>query len=105
MPTTIRFHLDENVDHAVAHGLRLRGIDVTTASDVELISASDETHLAFALKEQRIIVTHDPDFLQLHADGVTHGGIVFCHKDSRSIGETIRDCLTPEEMRQNVQFI
>ena len=53
----IRFHLDENVDHAIARGLRIRGIDVTTASDVELISAPDDMHVAFALKGQRIILT------------------------------------------------
>ncbi len=53
----IRFHLDENVDYAIAHGLRVRGIDVTTVSDAELISASDNMHVAFALKEQRIILT------------------------------------------------
>ena len=36
----IRLHLDENVDHAVAHGLRLRGIDVTTSTDADLIGAT-----------------------------------------------------------------
>ena len=35
MPDVIRYHLDENVDHAVAHGLRLRGLDVTTTTDTE----------------------------------------------------------------------
>jgi len=30
MPRTIRFHLDEHVPHAVADGLRIHGIDVTT---------------------------------------------------------------------------
>ena len=72
----IRFHLDENVDHAVAHGLRVRGINVTTALDAKLISASDEMHIAFALKEQRIVVTHDVDFLRLHETGADHPGIV-----------------------------
>jgi membrane associated rhomboid family serine protease len=30
MPRTIRYHLDEHIDFAVAQGLRRRGIDVTT---------------------------------------------------------------------------
>ena len=41
MPRTIRFHLDENCPHAIAEGLRRRGIDVTTTPEVDLISASD----------------------------------------------------------------
>ena len=45
----IRLHLDENVDHAVAHGLRLRGIDVTTTTDANLVGAADEEQLSFAL--------------------------------------------------------
>jgi hypothetical protein len=37
----IRFHLDENVDLAIASGLRRRGIDVTTSKEAGLIGASD----------------------------------------------------------------
>ena len=57
MATTIRYHLDENVNHAIAHGLRLRGIDVTTATDAELLRATDEEHLAFAARTGRVLVT------------------------------------------------
>jgi len=45
----MRFHLDEHIHSAVAAGLRRRGIDVTTAAEVELLGADDEKHLAFAL--------------------------------------------------------
>ena len=38
----IRYLLDENVPHAIAHGLRLRGIEVVTATDVDLLSVNDE---------------------------------------------------------------
>jgi hypothetical protein len=44
MTVRIRFHLDENVDSAVADGLRRRGVDVTMPNDVGLIGASDEAH-------------------------------------------------------------
>jgi hypothetical protein len=50
----MRFHLDEHVDHAVAFGLRLRGIDVTTTTDANLVGASDQIHLAFAATERRL---------------------------------------------------
>lgn len=42
MTDQIRFHLDENVDSAIADGLRRRGVDVTMPNDVGLIGASDE---------------------------------------------------------------
>ena len=42
MPRTIRFHLDENCSHAIAEGLRHRGIDVTASPEVGPLGASDE---------------------------------------------------------------
>ncbi len=107
----IRFHLDENVDEAVARALRNRGIDVTTAGDANLLSAADEDHLAFALAERRVIATHDADFLRLHAAGTPHAGIVYCHTESRSIGQMVRslvlihECLTQEEMEGHIEWL
>ena len=46
----LKFHLDENIDSAIADGLRRRGVDVTMPVDVHLIGASDEEHLEFALR-------------------------------------------------------
>ncbi|MGQ0635908.1 MAG: DUF5615 family PIN-like protein [Planctomycetaceae bacterium] len=62
----IRFHLDENVDQAVTRGLRERGIDATTTADAGLLGAPDNEHLDFVLREARVLMTHDPDFLRLH---------------------------------------
>ncbi|MBI1902079.1 MAG: DUF5615 family PIN-like protein [Planctomycetia bacterium] len=111
MPRTIRFHLDEHVDPAVADGLRRRGMDVTTASEAGLLGADDEEHITFGLAEGRIVFTNDDDFLRLHKEGVPHSGIVYCHQQSRSIGEIIRaleliwEVLEREEMRDHVEFI
>jgi hypothetical protein len=41
MPRTIRFHLDEHADPAIAEGLRRHGGDVTTTRDAGLIHAPD----------------------------------------------------------------
>ncbi|MEX2140081.1 MAG: DUF5615 family PIN-like protein [Pirellulales bacterium] len=107
----IRFHLDEHVDHDVARGLRNRGVEVTTATDAGLLSATDEEHSAFALREGRVIFTHDPDFLVIHRRGVEHAGIAYCASGARSIGEVVRylclmhDCMTSEEMRGRVEYI
>ncbi len=86
----LRFHLDESVASAVAAGLRRRGIDVTTATDVGLRQADDEVHLQFAMRESRILVTHDADFLVLASRNTPHAGIAYCHLRSRTIGQIIR---------------
>ena len=85
----LRFHLDENVDHAVAVGLRGRGIDVTTTPEVLLKGASDEAQLAYSTREGRVIVTHDDDLLVLASRGIHHSGIAFCKSGTRSIGQIV----------------
>ncbi len=111
MPRTIRFHLDENCNLAIADGLRRRGIDVTTTPEAGLLRATDEVQAAYALAECRVIVTQDRDFLRLNAAGVPHAGIAYCGKDTKSIGEMISglaqmwERLEPEEMVGRVQFL
>ena len=106
----IRLHLDENVDHAVAQGLRLRGMDVTTTTDANLIGATDDQQLSFALRENRVIFTQDQDFLRHHHAGSEHAGIVYSRQGARSIGEIVRflhfmsDCLEPEDVRGKAEF-
>jgi predicted nuclease of predicted toxin-antitoxin system len=107
----LRFHLDEHIPHAIAHGLRRRDIDVTTTSDAGLLNASDEEHIAFALQYERVILTADIDFLKLAATGISHAGIVFCPLGTIHIGVVVRylafmnECLTPQEMANHVEYI
>jgi hypothetical protein len=105
-----RFHLDENVEAAVAAALASRGYDVTTTASAGLLKATDEQHLAFAAREGRVLVTHDADFLRLHAAGADHVGIAYC-LPHRSLGEIVRglvliaECLSYDEMRNHVEFL
>jgi predicted nuclease of predicted toxin-antitoxin system len=92
MPGTIRFHLDENCDVAIAAGLRLHGVDVTTTGEVGLDGAIDEEHVAYGLAEGRVVFTHDSDFVALHHTGIPHAGISYCHQQRYSLG---RDHQTP----------
>ena len=111
MTERIRFHLDENVDSDVARALRRHGIDVTTSVEVGLLTTEDVAQLAYALKEGRMIVTHDADFLRMDARGVEHPGIAYCHKSTRSVGEIIRtlmlicEVLEPEEIKGRVEYL
>ena len=70
MSQTIKFHLDENVNNAVADGLKRRGVDVTTRSQVRLMSVSDLEQVKFAFAENRAIFTHDNDLLKIHQKGI-----------------------------------
>jgi predicted nuclease of predicted toxin-antitoxin system len=111
MARTIRFHLDENCDPRIAAGLRLHGIDLTTTTEAGLLRASDEDQLRFATSQGRVIVTHDADFLRLHAAGARHAGIVYCPPQTRSLGEQIRllvqiwELLDAAEMLGRVEYL
>jgi hypothetical protein len=86
---TIRFHFDENVNGAIAQGLRLRGVDVTTTAEAGLRGKSDLEQLAHATAAGRMIVTEDDDYLGIHASGVFHAGIGFFDGSRRTIGQVI----------------
>lgn len=107
----IRFHLDENAHGEIADGLRRRGIDVTTAADAGLLNATDDAHLAFARSRARVVFTHDPDFLRLHAAGMPHAGIAFCHVQKYTLGGLVNALTalwrrrTAEEMHNHVEFL
>lgn len=111
MPRSIRFHLDENCPRAVADGLRRRGIDVTTTPDAGLMRATDEQQLDYGRAQERVLFTQDRDFLRLQTEGVSHVGIAYCDKDTRSVGEIIQglvliwELLEPHEMRDRVEFL
>ena len=60
----IRFYSDEHVAKAIAIGLRLRGADILTVQEAQLLGASDGDHLAYVLAQGRVIFTQDDDFLR-----------------------------------------
>ena len=107
----IRFHFDESVRTAIAVGLRSHGIDVTTTAEADLMGASDDEQIAFALGETRVIVTHDHDFLALSAGGIQHPGVCYCHQQKYSVGELLRalllvnECCTQGDLLGHVEFL
>lgn len=111
MPKRIQFHLDENVDPDIALALRQAGIDVTTTQGANLLAKSDTLQLDFAKEKSRVLVTHDDDFLILNHQGIDHSGIVYCRKDTKSIGYIIRmlillyEVATLEEMKGRVEYL
>jgi hypothetical protein len=85
-------YADENVKSAVVHGLRQRGMDIVTAQERGQRQTDDETLLATATSEDRLLLTNDTDFLRIHAEwlatGRGHAGIVYWPQE-RPVGEAI----------------
>ena len=106
----VRYYVDEHIPGAVVRALRARGVDVMTVSEAGLRTASDETHLSYALSEHRVMVTYDPDFLRLHAGGGEHAGIAYAPR-LMSIGALVRhllvlhDVLAADDMHGHVEFL
>jgi len=79
--------------------------------DIALVSASDREHLEFCRAQRRTIFTEDADFLAFHQAGEHHAGIVYCHQQSRSIGEIVRslaliwELCEAEEMANRLEYI
>ena len=107
----IQYHLDESVPNAIANGLRLRSINVTTTKDADLLKASDDQQLAYAHENHRVIVSFDDDFLVLASRGAEHCGIAYCHQRERSIGQVVNGLVslwrqqTAEEMIGQIHFL
>jgi len=98
------------VDLVIAKALRGRNIDVLTALEAGRCGDTDEQHLEFAAREARVLVTHDQDFLVLHANGTPHAGIVYARNGTRTTSQMVQflklvhDVLSPDEMSGRVEF-
>ena len=86
----VRIYTDEHIAGAVVRGLRRLGIDVVTTIEAGLRTEDDPPHLAFALRERRLLFTQDEDFLILNAAGAQHYGIAYCPKDTQPVGNLVR---------------
>ena len=86
---------DQHVHGAITAGLRRRGMDVATAQERDQCGVDDESLLACASAEGRLLLTYDTDFLRIHAQwlqyGRRHAGIVFWPGNQLPVGKAIRD--------------
>lgn len=110
MSERLKFYTDEHVSNSVVKGLRLRGVDVMTTREAEMLGASDEEHIALAKREGRVIFTQDDDFLRLHSKGIKHSGIVYAHQRT-PIGDIVRglmlicQILESDDMESHLEFL
>lgn len=70
----MKFLTDENIASSVAMELRNQKFDVKDVKEEGLFGISDRDIIDLALKEKRIIITHDKDFL--HIVSASHFGVI-----------------------------
>lgn len=87
----LRFYLDENVPLDVARQLALSGVDVVSARGLDRLGAEDADHLRRAAGMDRVLCTHDQDFLRLAAAGAEHAGIAYLPQTRASVGTWVRE--------------
>ncbi|MEO1077889.1 MAG: DUF5615 family PIN-like protein [Bacteroidota bacterium] len=106
----VRFYTDEHVPRAVIEGLRHHGADVVSTPEAGMLGKPDAEHLAFALREGRVVYTQDDDFLKLAAAGAAHAGVAYLRQGA-SIGQAVRGllrlhaALSAEEMVGRIEFL
>lgn len=113
----LRILIDENLDQRILRGLRrhLPLLDYEVVQELGLAGTSDESLLAWAAENQRIIVTHDVNTVTKHAyDRIGAGdlmaGVIVVPEDL-AIGLAIEElmvlieCSEMDEMENQVKYI
>jgi predicted nuclease of predicted toxin-antitoxin system len=76
-----KLYLNEHISHQIAKQLRQHGFDVISTAEANMDSVNDDVQFAYAVSEQRAIVTFNhQDFAPLHAswlaEGKEHWGVI-----------------------------
>ena len=80
--SAVRLYFDaDSMQRAVLAGLRVRGIDATTALEAGMTDRADEEQLEFARSEGRVLFSFNAsDFCRIHTEflsqGRSHAGII-----------------------------
>jgi len=94
----MKLYADTHIPKQVAIQLRENGIDIVRCEEVGLAEATDIEHWKYAQRDERVVLTHDDDFLTLAAEawsnseefiGVIYGAPHFQGK----IGIIVKNCL------------
>jgi predicted nuclease of predicted toxin-antitoxin system len=111
----LRFFFDECADEDVARGLRRRGIDVVTVTELGRKTLSDEDQLEFARRTGRVTYTTDRHFLTLVAEwlreGIEFPGVVYHVQGVLTKGQAtqrlllLNEVLAPSDMVNRVEFL
>ncbi len=91
----VRLYMDVHIPMAITRQLRLRSVDVLTATEERTNELDDDVLLELAAKQGRVVFTHDIRFKSLAEDwqrsGKPFGGLIYGPAEGVSIGQYFRD--------------
>jgi len=91
----LQFYADEHLHGAIVRGLRRRGIDILAAVEDGRSGYPDDEIVERATTLNRLVVTHDKDYLKIAAElesqGMEYSGIVYLTPDGVTIRTAILD--------------
>ena len=99
-----RLYADEQFPRIATERLRSFGHHVLTVQEAGNAGKSDPEVLAFAIADDRIILTQNRrDFVRLHRENSEHPGMVICSDDKNfvQLAERIHDALSTNDRLQN----
>lgn len=91
----VKFYMDVHIPFAVAEQLRIRGVDVLTATEEGTNTLEDDELLELASSTNRMVMTFDEGFRLMAEDWQREGrafcGLAFARQLSIPIGRLIHD--------------
>jgi predicted nuclease of predicted toxin-antitoxin system len=114
IPNPPKIHLNEHLAPRLSKALRKRGYDVTSSQETGMLTEPDRQQLAFAVSEQRAILTFNTDdFIALHNEYLSakkeHWGIILSTRVSIKVllHRLLRllDTLPADELKNQMRWL
>lgn len=114
LPLFIELYLDEDVSVLIADLLRARGFVVTTTQEARQIGCSDAEQLAYAVRQRKVLVTHNrADFEALarnyFSSGDKHFGLIIAvRRPAHDIAKRLLALLnevTADEVENQLRYL
>ena len=111
----VALYMDVHIPMPITQQLRMRGVDVATATEEGTNQLLDGELLRHATARGRVLFTHDIRFKVLAEEwqrqGAPFAGLLYGHAEGASIGQYVRDLeliakvATPEELSNCVLYL
>jgi hypothetical protein len=111
----LRLYMDVHIPMAITRQLRLRGVDVVTATEEKTNELDDNGLLDLAGEQGRVIFTHDIRFKAMAENrqraNQPFAGLIYGHAEGASLGQYVRDlellakACEPPEIASSVVYL
>lgn len=105
----IKIFADENVEKSVVFSLKEKGFDITSVNIEKRKGLSDKEQLNFAIEKNRVVLTHDLDFVKISKQK-DNPGVLFIpkvRKPEEIVKRVVRilELLDLEDLENEVVFV